>query len=68
MVSSLVVIFALVELLLLPFLAQQFLWNEPLVTGAWMGLAVKTDGAATVNDAVVDALVIARAAENGVFF
>ena len=47
MVSSLVVVFAVVELLLLPFLAQTFLWKEPLVAGAWMGLAVKTDGAAT---------------------
>lgn len=67
-VSSLVVIFAVVELLLLPFLAQQLLWNEPLVAGAWMGLAVKTDGAATASGAVADALVIAKAAENGVFF
>jgi hypothetical protein len=68
MVSSLVVIFAVVELLILPFLAQQFLWHEPLVAGAWMGLAVKTDGAATASGAVADALVVAKAAENGVLF
>ena len=68
MVSSLVVIFAVIELLILPFLAQQFLWNEPLVAGAWMGLAVKTDGAATASGAVADALIIAKAAENGIFF
>lgn len=60
MVSSLVVIFAVVELLLLPFLAQQFLWHEPLVSGAWMGLAVKTDGAATASGAITDALVLAK--------
>ena len=35
MVSSLVVVFAVVELLLLPFVAQTFLWKEPLVAGAW---------------------------------
>lgn len=68
MVSSLVVIFAVVELLVLPFLAQQFLWNDPLVAGAWMGLAVKTDGAATASGAVADALILAKAAENGVFY
>lgn len=68
MVSSLVVVFAVVELLLLPFLAQQFLWNDPLVAGAWMGLAVKTDGAATASGAISDALIIAKAAENRVFF
>ncbi len=46
MVSSLVVIFAVVELIFLPFVAQFFLWTEPMVAGAWMALAVKTDGAA----------------------
>ena len=46
MVSSLVVIFAVVELMVLPFAAQTFLSHEPMVAGAWMGLAVKTDGAA----------------------
>lgn len=61
MVSSLVVIFAVVELILLPFFAQAFLWKEPMVAGAWMGLAVKTDGAAFASGAVVDALVRAKA-------
>ena len=68
MVSSLVVVFAVVELLLLPFLAQTFLWREPLVAGAWMGLAVKTDGAATAAGAVTDALILAKAAANGVVY
>src|ERR1700733_6279970 len=45
LVSSLVVVFAVVEILILPFLAQTFLWQEPLVAGAWIGLAIKTDGA-----------------------
>ena len=61
MVSSLVVIFAVVELLLLPFLAQAFLYHEPMVAGAWMGLAVKTDGAAVASGAIVDSLVRAKA-------
>ncbi|MEW5984724.1 MAG: putative sulfate exporter family transporter [Acidobacteriota bacterium] len=61
MVSSLVVIFAVVELLLLPFLAQILLYHEPMVAGAWMGLAVKTDGAAVASGAIVDSLVRAKA-------
>lgn len=67
MVSSLVVIFAVVELLLLPFLAKVALWTEPMVAGAWMGLAVKTDGAAVASGAIVDGLIRAKAlAEAGV--
>lgn len=61
MVSSLVVIFAVVELVLLPFLAQLFLHHEPMVAGAWMGLAVKTDGAAIASGAVTEALIRAKA-------
>src|SRR5208283_6220540 len=61
MVSSLVVIFAVVELLVLPFAAQQFLYQEPMVAGAWMGLAVKTDGAAVAAGAMADSLIRAKA-------
>ncbi len=61
MVSSLVVIFSVIELIILPFFAQAFLWKEPMVAGAWMGLAVKTDGAAFASGAVVDALIRAKA-------
>jgi len=61
MVSSLVVIFAVIELVILPFFAQQALWKEPLVAGAWMGLAVKTDGAAVTSGAVTDGLIRAKA-------
>ncbi len=67
MVSSLVVIFAVVELLFLPFVAQHFLHHDPLVAGAWMGLAVKTDGAAIASGTITDALIRARVlAESGV--
>ncbi|SHI36837.1 putative sulfate exporter family transporter [Desulfofundulus thermosubterraneus] len=60
-VSSLVIVFAVVELVLLPWLAQGFLFNEPMVAGAWMGLAVKTDGAAAASGAITDALIRAKA-------
>ena len=60
MVSSLVVIFAVVELLVLPFAAQHFLYQEPMVAGAWMGLAVKTDGAAVAAGAMADSLIRAK--------
>jgi uncharacterized membrane protein YadS len=63
MVSSLVVIFAVVELVVLPFAAQTFLYQEPMVAGAWMGLAVKTDGAAVASGAITDALIRAKAVE-----
>jgi uncharacterized membrane protein YadS len=66
MVSSLVVIFAVVELLFLPFLAQAFLSHEPLVAGAWMALSVKTDGAAVASGAITESLILANNAAEGV--
>ena len=66
MVSSLVVVFAVVEMLILPFAAQTFLWKEPLVAGAWMGLAVKTDGGAVASGAITDALILAKNLEVGI--
>ena len=68
MVSSLVVIFAMVELLILPFLAAAFLSHEPMVAAAWMGLAVKTDGAAVASGAITEALIYADAAERGIAY
>ena len=66
MVSSLVVIFAVVELLFLPFLAQAFLTHEPLVAGAWMALSVKTDGAAVASGAITESLILANNAAAGI--
>jgi uncharacterized membrane protein YadS len=66
LVSSLVVVFAVVEVLVLPFLAQTFLWQEPLVAGAWIGLAVKTDGAAVAGGGITESLVMAKAAAEGI--
>ena len=68
MVASLVVIFAVVELLILPFAAQTFLSHEPMVAGAWMGLAVKTDGAAIASGGITESLILASAAARGVIF
>jgi len=65
MVSSLVVIFSVFELILLPFLARAFLSHEPMVAAAWMGLAVKTDGAAVASGAITEALILARAGSGG---
>ena len=61
MVSSLVVIFAVVELMILPFAASHWLYGQPMVAGAWMGLAVKTDGAAVASGAITDSLIRAKA-------
>jgi uncharacterized membrane protein YadS len=68
MVSSLVVIFAVVELIVLPFFAETFLYKEPMVAGAWMGLAVKTDGAAVASGAVTEGLILGKAAAEGVIY
>jgi len=67
-VSSLVVIFAVAELLVLPFIAQAFLAHEPMVAAAWMGLAVKTDGAALASGAMTESLVLSSAAAQGISY
>ncbi|SHN49851.1 putative sulfate exporter family transporter [Desulfovibrio litoralis] len=61
MVSSLVVVFTCIEMLILPFIAQQFLYHEPLVAGGWMGLVVKSDGGAMAAGAITEALIRAKA-------
>src|SRR6201993_2720430 len=66
LVSSLVVIFAVIEVLILPFIAQAFLAHQPLVAGAWMGLAVKTDGAAVAAGGITESLILAKNAAEGV--
>jgi len=68
LVSSLVVIFAVVEVAVLPWLAQYFLSDDPLVAGAWIGLAIKTDGAAVAAGGITDALINARAAASGIHY
>jgi uncharacterized membrane protein YadS len=68
LVSSLVVVFAVIEVLILPFLAQTFLWQEPLVAGAWIGLAIKTDGAAVAGGGITESLILAKAAAEGIHY
>ena len=68
MVSSLVVVFAVMELVMLPLVAQAFLYLEPLVAAAWMGLAVKTDGAAIAAGTITEAWINARAMQDGVVY
>jgi uncharacterized membrane protein YadS len=65
LVSSLVVIFAVIEVLILPVIAQAFMSHEPLVAAAWMGLAVKTDGAAVAAGGITQSLIQAKAAAEG---
>jgi uncharacterized membrane protein YadS len=66
LVSSLVVVFAVIEVLILPFVAQTWLAHEPLVAGAWMGLAVKTDGAAVAAGGITESLILAKNAAEGI--
>ncbi|HXZ17754.1 MAG TPA: putative sulfate exporter family transporter [Roseiarcus sp.] len=68
LVSSLVVIFAVVEVLILPWIAETFLAHEPLVAAAWMGLAVKTDGAAVAAGGITQSLIQAQAAAQGIAY
>lgn len=68
LVSSLVVIFAVVEVLILPFLAQTFLSDEPLVAAAWVGLAVKTDGGAVAAGGITEALILAKNSAAGIHY
>ena len=65
LVSSLVVIFAVIEVLILPAIANAFMSHEPLVAAAWMGLAVKTDGAAVAAGGITQSLIQAKAAAEG---
>jgi hypothetical protein len=54
------VLFAVVELVILPFIAAAILKWAPYAAGTWMGLAVKTDGAAAASGALADALISAQ--------
>ena len=68
LVSSLVVVFAVIEVLILPLIAQAFMSHEPLVAAAWMGLAVKTDGAALAAGGITQSLIQAKAAAEGIAY
>jgi uncharacterized membrane protein YadS len=55
-----VVIFAMIELIVLPGLYTAFLPDQPIVNGAALGMTVKTDGADAAAGALLDELMIAR--------
>lgn len=60
-ISSVIVVFVAVELLILPWIATTFFADDPMVAGAWMGLAVKSDGGAIASGAITDTLIRAKA-------
>ncbi len=62
MVSVLVVVFALIELIVLPGILVTFWFHEPIAAGASLGLTVKTDGADAAAGAILDELMRSRAA------
>jgi uncharacterized membrane protein YadS len=53
MVSSIIVIFAAIEIVVMPVVGAAVFHSFPSAAGVWMGLSVKTDGAA---GSVVDGL------------
>jgi uncharacterized membrane protein YadS len=59
-VSMLVVIFAMLELIILPGAYTALAPDQPIVNGAALGMTVKTDGADAAAGALLDELMIAR--------
>ena len=68
MISSLVVVFAVSELIIMPGLLNTYWSNEPIVSGASLGLTVKTDGADAAAGAILDELMRAKVAGQGIFW
>lgn len=64
LISGIIVVFALFELVILPFVLVSTPWfNEPIAAGASLGLTVKTDGADAASGAILDELMRAKAYE-----
>jgi uncharacterized membrane protein YadS len=59
--SAVIIVFVAVEMLVLPFAASSLLYKEPMVAGAWMGLAVKSDGGAVASGTLVENFIYAKA-------
>jgi uncharacterized membrane protein YadS len=59
-ISMVVVIFAMIELIVLPGLYTAVAPDQPIVNGAALGMTVKTDGADAAAGALLDELMIAR--------
>jgi uncharacterized membrane protein YadS len=56
-ISSIIVIFAAIEIIVMPFAAAYFFPTHPMAAGVWMGLSVKTDGAASASASVANGLI-----------
>jgi uncharacterized membrane protein YadS len=66
MISSLVVVYAVIELIVLPSVLSSYWSNEPIVAGASLGLTVKTDGADAAAGAILDELIRAKMVAQGI--
>ncbi len=62
MISALIVVFAVIELIVLPGVLVTFWFHEPIAAGASLGLTVKTDGADAAAGAILDELMRSKAA------
>jgi uncharacterized membrane protein YadS len=54
MVSALIVVFAVIELVIIPPAFTATMIEQPIVAGAAMGMAIKTDGADAAAGAIMD--------------
>ncbi len=68
MVSMLIVIFAMIELIVLPGFYTTVAPDAPIVNGAAMGMTVKTDGADAAAGAIMDELMRSKAELRGVYW
>jgi uncharacterized membrane protein YadS len=59
-ISSIIVIFSAIEIIVMPFVAANFFPTYFDAAGVWMGLSVKTDGAASASASIVDGLLKAN--------
>ena len=59
-ISTLILIFAMVELVVLPPLYTNLAPTQPIVNGAAMGMTVKTDGADAAAGAILDELMVSK--------
>ena len=59
-VATLVLVFAMFELVILPGFYTSVAPNQPIVNGAAMGMTVKTDGADAAAGAILDELMVSK--------
>jgi uncharacterized membrane protein YadS len=59
-ISSIIVIFSAIEIIVMPFVAATFFPTHFDAAGVWMGLSVKTDEAVSASASVADGLLKAN--------